>query len=113
MDSLITVAARLIAHGEDRLLLLEEVEALLASRALVVDACFPITRIAELTPAAWATRNLPKSRDLVSRVVGKTDTLEQPSDIHLGESGASPLQGGSVRLFNGQPGGARGDCRAA
>jgi DNA-binding transcriptional ArsR family regulator len=34
-----TPAARLIASGEERLLLLEEVEALLASKALVVDAC--------------------------------------------------------------------------
>jgi hypothetical protein len=34
-----TPAARLIARGEERLLLLEEVEALLASGALVVDAC--------------------------------------------------------------------------
>jgi hypothetical protein len=32
-------AARLIARGEERLILLEEVEALLASGALVVDAC--------------------------------------------------------------------------
>jgi hypothetical protein len=34
-----TPAGRLIASGEQRLLLLEEVEALLASNALVVDAC--------------------------------------------------------------------------
>jgi tetratricopeptide (TPR) repeat protein len=34
-----TPAARLIANGEERLLLLEEVEALQASKALVVDAC--------------------------------------------------------------------------
>jgi hypothetical protein len=34
-----TPAARLIAHGEERLLLLEEVEALFASGALIVDAC--------------------------------------------------------------------------
>jgi hypothetical protein len=34
-----TPAARLIANGEERVLLLEEVEALLASKALVVDAC--------------------------------------------------------------------------
>ncbi|RWP76170.1 helix-turn-helix domain-containing protein [Mesorhizobium sp.] len=34
-----TPAARLIARGEERPLLLEEVEALLASEALVVDAC--------------------------------------------------------------------------
>ena len=39
-----TPAARLIARGEDRLLLLEEVEALLASRALVVDACRHVVR---------------------------------------------------------------------
>ncbi len=34
-----TPAARLIANGEERLVLLEEVEALLASQAFVVDAC--------------------------------------------------------------------------
>src|ERR1700726_378650 len=39
-----TITARLIAWGEERLLLLEEVEALLASRALVVDACRHVVR---------------------------------------------------------------------
>src|SRR3989442_3717787 len=39
-----TPAARLIARGGERLLLLEEVEALLASRALVVDACRHVVR---------------------------------------------------------------------
>jgi hypothetical protein len=39
-----TPAARLIAHGEERPLLLEEVEALLASKALVVDACRHVVR---------------------------------------------------------------------
>ena len=39
-----TPAARLIARGEDRPLLLEEVEALLASGALVVDACRNVVR---------------------------------------------------------------------
>jgi len=37
-------AARLIANGEERLLLLEEVEALLASHAFVVDACRHVVR---------------------------------------------------------------------
>jgi hypothetical protein len=37
-------AARLIARGEERPLLLEEVEALLASKALVVDACRNVVR---------------------------------------------------------------------
>lgn len=39
-----TPAARLIAGGETRLLLLEEVETLLASKALVVDACRYVVR---------------------------------------------------------------------
>jgi tetratricopeptide (TPR) repeat protein len=37
-------AARLIASGEERLLLLEEVEALLASKVFVVDACRHVVR---------------------------------------------------------------------
>jgi DNA-binding transcriptional ArsR family regulator len=37
-------AARLIANGRERLLLLDEVEALLASKAFVVDACRHIVR---------------------------------------------------------------------
>jgi hypothetical protein len=39
-----TPAARLIASGDERLLLLEEVEALLASKTLVVDACRHVVR---------------------------------------------------------------------
>jgi hypothetical protein len=39
-----TPAARLIGGGEERLLLLEEVEAVLASRALVVDGCRHLVR---------------------------------------------------------------------
>jgi hypothetical protein len=39
-----TPAARLIAGGEERLLRLEDVEALLASKALVVDACRHVVR---------------------------------------------------------------------
>jgi hypothetical protein len=39
-----TPAARLIARGEERTVLLEEVEALLASKALVVDACRHVVR---------------------------------------------------------------------
>src|SRR6202023_761747 len=39
-----TPAARLIAGGEERPLLLEEVEALLASKAFIVDACRHVVR---------------------------------------------------------------------
>jgi hypothetical protein len=42
-----TPAARLIARGDERLLLLEEVEALLASKAIVIDACRNLVRHAD------------------------------------------------------------------
>lgn len=50
-----TPAARLIALGEGRLLLLDEVEAVLASGALVVDACRHVVRDAD-TVVSLATR---------------------------------------------------------
>ena len=50
-----TPAARLIARGEERPLLLDEVEALLASKALVVDACRHVVRDAG-TVVSLATR---------------------------------------------------------
>jgi tetratricopeptide (TPR) repeat protein len=50
-----TPAARLVAHGEERPLLLEEVEALLASKALVVDACRNVVRDS-LTVVSLVTR---------------------------------------------------------
>ncbi|SHH13264.1 helix-turn-helix domain-containing protein [Bradyrhizobium erythrophlei] len=50
-----TPAARLIARGEERLLLLEEVEALLTSKALVIDACRYVVRDAD-TVVSLATR---------------------------------------------------------
>lgn len=42
-----TPAARLIARGNDRPLMLEEVEALLASKAIIVDACRNLVRHAD------------------------------------------------------------------
>jgi hypothetical protein len=50
-----TPAARLMVRGEGRLLLLEDVEALLASKALVVDACRYVVRDAGTT-VSLATR---------------------------------------------------------
>jgi hypothetical protein len=52
---LTTSAARLIADGKERPLLLEEVEALQASKALVVDACRNVVRHAGTT-VSLATR---------------------------------------------------------
>ncbi|MGZ5813442.1 MAG: helix-turn-helix domain-containing protein [Xanthobacteraceae bacterium] len=48
-------AARLIARGEERLLRLEEVEALLSSKALVIDACRYVVRDAD-TVVSLASR---------------------------------------------------------
>ncbi|MEQ8398684.1 hypothetical protein [Thalassobaculum sp.] len=53
--ALSTPAARLIAQGEERLLRLDEVEALLASDALVVDACRCVVRDADVV-VSLATR---------------------------------------------------------
>src|SRR6266542_2305738 len=50
-----TPAARRIAAGGERLLLLEEVEALLASKAFVVDACRHVVRHADMV-VSLATR---------------------------------------------------------
>ena len=50
-----TPAARLIARGEERPLLLDEVEALLASKSLVVDACRYVVRERDAT-VSLATR---------------------------------------------------------
>ncbi len=50
-----TPAARLIARGDERLLLIADVEALLASKALVVDACRYVVRDAR-TAVSLATR---------------------------------------------------------
>jgi hypothetical protein len=50
-----TPAARLIARGKERLLLLEEVEALLASGVIVVDACRHVVRDSSLV-VSLATR---------------------------------------------------------
>ncbi len=50
-----TTAARLIARGEERPLLLEEVEGLLASGALVVDACRHVVRDTDMV-VSLATR---------------------------------------------------------
>jgi hypothetical protein len=50
-----TPAARLIARGEARPLLLEDVEALLASKAVVVDACRYVVRDADMV-VSLATR---------------------------------------------------------
>jgi hypothetical protein len=72
-----TPAARLIARGEERPLLLEEVEALLASGALVVDACRNVVRHAH-TVVSLATR--PVLFALV-RALGEASPGDVPRDV--------------------------------
>ena len=63
-----TPAARLITRGGERLLLLEDVEALLASEALVVDACRYVVRDAR-TVVSLATRPILFA---LARALGET-----------------------------------------
>jgi hypothetical protein len=74
-----TPAARLIASGEERLLLLEEVEALLASKALVVDACRHVVRDAG-TVVSLATRPVLFA---LARALGEAWPGDVPRDILL------------------------------
>jgi hypothetical protein len=69
-------AARLIAHGEERLLLLDEVEALMASKALVVDACRNVVRDAG-SVVALATRPVLFS---LARVLAEAWPADVPRD---------------------------------
>jgi hypothetical protein len=69
-------AARLIADGEERPLLLEEVEALLASRALVVDACRYVVRDAR-TVVSLARRPVLFT---LARALGEAWPVDVPRD---------------------------------
>jgi hypothetical protein len=68
-----TPAARLVAHGEERPLLLEEVEALLAAKALVVDACRYVVREANIV--------VPLARRPVLFTLARTLAEAWPEDV--------------------------------
>jgi hypothetical protein len=72
-----TPAARLIARGEERLLRLEEVEALLASKALIVDACRRVVRDAS-TVVSLARRPVLFA---LARTLGEAWPTDVPRDI--------------------------------
>ena len=72
-----TPAARLIARGKERPLLLEEVEALLASKALVVDACRHVVRDAG-TVVSLATRPVLFA---LARALGEAWPADVPRDM--------------------------------
>ncbi|MDB5781213.1 helix-turn-helix domain-containing protein [Caballeronia mineralivorans] len=77
-----TPAARLFSRGEERPLLLEEVEALLASRALVVDACRHVVRDAG-TAVSLATRPVLFA---LARALGEAWPADVPRDTLVAQA---------------------------
>ena len=74
-----TPAARSIVRGEERLLLLEEVEALFASKALVIDACRNVVRNAD-TVVSLTTRPVLFA---LARALGEAWPGDVPRDVLL------------------------------
>jgi hypothetical protein len=74
-----TPAARLIARGDERLLLLEDVETLLASKAIVVDACRNLVRHAN-TLVSLARRPVLFA---LARSLGEAWPGDVPRDVLL------------------------------
>ncbi len=88
-----TPAARVIANGEERLLLLEDVEALLASKALIVDACRYIVRDAD-TVVSLARRPVLFA---LARALGEAWPGDAPRDLLLARAFGAKLTDESHR----------------
>jgi hypothetical protein len=88
-----TPAARLIASGNERLLRLEEVEALLASKALVVDACRYAVRDAR-TVISLAKRPVLFA---LARALGEAWPGDVPRDVLLARAFGAKLADESHR----------------
>ena len=88
-----TPAARLIAGGVERLLLLGDVEALLASEAFVVDACRNIVRQAG-TVISLTTRPVLFA---LARALGEAWPADVPRDVLLGRAFGAKLADESHR----------------
>ncbi len=86
-------AARLIARGKERLLLLEEVEALLASNAFVVDACRHVVRHAG-TAVSLARRPV---LFVLARALGEAWPADVPRDTLVARAFGSTLADESYR----------------
>jgi len=81
---LITPAARLITHGDERSLLLEDVESLLASKAIIVDACRNLVRNAD-THVSLTRRPVLFA---LARALGEAWPADVPRDQLLAAFGA-------------------------
>ena len=88
-----TPAARRIARGEEKLLLLEEVEALLASPALVVDACRYVVRDPR-TIVSLASRPVLFA---LARALGEAWPADVPRDLLLARAFGAKLADESHR----------------
>jgi hypothetical protein len=88
-----TPAARLIARGEERLLLLEDVEALQKSKALVVDACRHVVRDAS-TVVSLATRPVLFA---LARALGEAWPADVPRDVLVARAFGAKLADESHR----------------
>jgi hypothetical protein len=88
-----TPAARLVAGGAERLLLLEEVEALLASNAFVVDACRYVVR-QKSTVVSLATRPVLFA---LARALGEAWPGDVPRDVLLARAFGARLADESHR----------------
>src|SRR5258708_25109395 len=88
-----TPAARLIASGGERLLLLEEVEALLASEAFVVDACRHVVRQGG-TAISLATRPVLFA---LARALGEAWPGDVPRDLLVARAFGAKLADESHR----------------
>jgi len=88
-----TPAARLIARGEERPLLLEEVESLLASKAFVVDACRNVVRHAG-TAISLATRPVLFA---LARALGEAWPADVPRDALVARAFRLKLADESLR----------------
>ncbi len=90
---LTTPAARLFVRGQERLLLLEEVEALLASKAMVVDACHYVVRHADAV-VSLARRPVLFA---LARALGEAWPGDAPRDLLLARAFGAKLADESHR----------------
>lgn len=87
-------AARLLTRGEERILRLEEVESLLASKALIVDACRHIVRDG-VTIVSIATRPVLFA---LARTLGEAWPADAPRDVLLARAFGAKLTDESHRM---------------
>jgi hypothetical protein len=86
-------AARLIANGQERLVLLEDVEALLASQALVVDAC----RLVMRDPRTVVSLRRRPVLFALARALGEAWPGDAPRDLLLARAFGAKLSDESHR----------------